>query len=60
MDKKDLDELKHQLLQIEKEVYRIEQDTIKLSKKLDEHISFIDRTYEGLKNPIQSVKKFFR
>ena len=56
MDKKDLAELKHQLLQIEKAVYRIEQDTI----KLDEHISFIDRTYEGLKNPIQSVKKFFR
>ena len=60
MDKKDLAELKHQLLQIEKAVYRIEQDTIKLSKKLDEHISFIDRTYEGLKNPIQCVKKFFR
>ena len=34
MDKKDLAELKHQLLQIEKAVYRIEQDTIKLSKKL--------------------------
>lgn len=60
--------------QTEKTVYRIEQDTIKISKQLkalektitklteqlETHIDFIDKTYEGLRNPINVAKKWFR
>ena len=52
--------IKKQLDQIEKTVYRIESDTIKLHKKLDEHIDRIWDVYKTLKNPIQSVTKFFK
>ena len=60
--------------QTEKTVYRIEQDTIKISKQLkalektitklteqlETHIDFIDKTYEGLRNPINGAKKWCR
>ena len=67
-------ETKKAIEQTEKTVYRIEQDTIKISKQLKElehtikkltdrleaHIEFIDKTYEGLRNPINVAKKWFR
>ena len=56
----DIEQLKKQLDQIEKTVYRIESDTIKLHKKLDVHIDRIWDVYKTLKNPIQSVTKFFK
>ena len=30
----------------------------KLNNKLEKHIDYIDNTYEGLRNPIEGVKKF--
>ncbi len=57
---KEIEKLKKQLDQIEKTVYRIESDTIKLHKKLDEHIDRIWDVYKTLRNPIQSVTKFFK
>ena len=53
-------ETKKQLLLIEKTVYRIESDTIKLHKKLDTHIDKIWQVYESLRNPIKAVSKMFK
>ena len=33
-------------------------DSLELTKKLEKHIDFIDKTYDGLKNPIEGVKRF--
>ena len=57
---KDIEQLKKQLDQIEKTVYRIESDTIKLHKKLDMHIDKIWQVYESLRNPIKAVSKMFK
>ena len=57
---KEIEQIKKQLDQIEKTVYRIESDTIKLHKKLDEHIDRIWHIYKSLKSPIQTVTKFFK
>ena len=57
---KDIEQLKKQLDQIEKTVYRIESDTIKLHKKLDTHIDKILQVYESLRNPIKAVSKMFK
>ena len=57
---KEIEKIKKQLDQIEKTVYRIESDTIKLHKKLDEHIDRIWDIYKSLKSPIQTVTKFFK
>jgi|TARA_B100002019_G_C21268057_1_gene600535 vacuolar-type H+-ATPase subunit I/STV1 len=43
---------------IEQRLDRIEQKLDKLSTILDKHISFIDETYEGLRNPINAAKKW--
>lgn len=31
-----------------------------LDNKLENHIGFIDKTYEGLRNPIDAAKRFLR
>jgi len=46
-----LKQLRHSIEQLEKKVDHITQ-------RLDQHISFIDRTYEGLKNPIDAARKW--
>ena len=46
-----IDKLKEQL-------DRIESNQEKLDQKLSKHISFIDSTYEGLRNPIDSAKRW--
>ena len=50
-------ETKKQLDAIEKTVYRIEQDTIKLRKELKEHIETIWEVYKPLKNILRMFKK---
>lgn len=47
------EELKEQLNNIEKKLDY-------LTKRLEKHIGFIDNTYEGLKNPIEGVKRFLK
>tara|TARA_Y100001978_G_scaffold106014_1_gene94708 strand:+ start:252 stop:449 length:198 start_codon:yes stop_codon:yes gene_type:complete len=51
--RRDIDEL-------EKRLDVIEQKIDNLSSQLEKHISFIDDTYEGLKNPIKYATRFFK
>ena len=37
---------------------KIDNEVEGLKIKLEKHISFIDETYEGLRNPIEGVKKW--
>jgi len=46
------------LEQIQRDLQRVEDKLDTLTKKLEKHINFIDKTYDGLKNPIEGVKKF--
>ena len=40
------------LEQLQKDLKRVEDKLDTLTKKLEKHIDFIDKTYDGLKNPI--------
>ena len=50
--RRDIDELQKQL-------NRIEDKIDALSNKLDNHIDFIDETYNTLKTPLQLARKWF-
>tara|TARA_Y200000002_G_C22662917_1_gene656644 strand:+ start:1201 stop:1416 length:216 start_codon:yes stop_codon:yes gene_type:complete len=41
-----------------KKLDRIEKNQEMLDKKLSRHIDFIDKTYEGLRNPLDAAKKW--
>jgi tetrahydromethanopterin S-methyltransferase subunit G len=43
---------------IHKRLDKIDNEVEGLKIKLEKHISFIDETYEGLRNPIEGVKKW--
>ncbi len=47
------------LKNIEKKIDDLNNSIIELDKKLSEHIKFIDRVYEPLRNPISKIKNFF-
>ena len=47
-----------QLDKIEKRLDNLEKKIAHLTKTLGKHIKFIDNTYEGLRNPIDSVKRW--
>ena len=49
---------KEKLEQLQKDLKRVEDKLDILTKKLEKHIDFIDKTYDGLKNPIEGVKRF--
>tara|TARA_B100001057_G_scaffold475760_1_gene542922 strand:+ start:158 stop:325 length:168 start_codon:yes stop_codon:yes gene_type:complete len=49
---------KEKLEQIQKDLKRVEDKLDSLTKKIERHINFIDKTYDGLKNPIEGVKRF--
>ena len=53
---------KEQLLRLENKIDNLSNQVsglyVKL-EKLDKHIDFIDKTYDGLKNPIKMASKFF-
>ena len=51
--RRDIDELHQRLDTIEAKID-------KLNSKFEKHIEFIDKTYEGLRNPINVAKKWFR
>ena len=51
--RKDIDEVMTKLNNIDMKLN-------KLNDKLEKHISFIDDTYEGLKNPIKMATRFFK
>ena len=47
-----MDKLKEQLDKIEKKQEKLDQ-------KVSRHIDFIDKTYEGLRNPIDAARRWF-
>ena len=44
---------------LEAKIDRLQRSITKLEKKLTDHIAFIDRVYEPLRNPISKIKNFF-
>jgi len=44
--------------QVEKKVDKLQKSMDELNAKLSKHIEFIDKTYEGLRNPIDAAKRF--
>ena len=44
--------------QVEKKVDKLQKSLDELNAKLSKHIEFIDKTYEGLRNPINAAKRF--
>ena len=48
-----------ELKKIEEKIDELHASITKLDKKLSEHIKFIDRVYEPLRNPISKIKNFF-
>ena len=48
-----------QIKALEAKIDRLQKSITKLEKKLTDHINFIDRVYEPLRNPISKIKNFF-
>ena len=48
-----------QIKVLEAKIDRLQRSITKLEKKLTDHIAFIDRVYEPLRNPISKIKNFF-
>ena len=48
-----------QIKALEVKIDRLQRSITKLEKKLTDHIAFIDRVYEPLRNPISKIKNFF-
>tara|TARA_B100000963_G_scaffold357475_1_gene379769 strand:- start:5862 stop:6044 length:183 start_codon:yes stop_codon:yes gene_type:complete len=44
--------------ELDKKMVKLQLTLDDLSVKLNKHIGFIDKTYEGLKNPINVAKRF--
>ena len=53
------DMLTKKIGELDKKVDKLQLTLDELSVKLNEHIGFIDKTYEGLRNPIHAAKRFF-
>ncbi len=43
---------------LKKQLDKIEKNQEKLDEKLSRHIDFIDKTYEGLRNPIDAARRW--
>jgi|TARA_B100000035_G_scaffold11608_1_gene9771 chaperonin cofactor prefoldin len=43
---------------VEKKLDTLQKSMDELNVKLSKHIEFIDKTYEGLRNPINAAKRF--
>lgn len=44
---------------LEAKIDRLQRSVTRLEKTLSDHIDFIDRVYEPLRNPISKIKNFF-
>ena len=51
-------QLESRIEKLEQKVDKLQLTLEKLDAKLSKHISFIDETYEGLRNPINAAKIF--
>jgi len=56
--KSDLGKKKIEVL--EAKIDKLQKSVSRLEKKLSNHIEFIDKVYEPLRNPISKIKNFFR
>ena len=44
---------------LEDKIDKLQRSVNKLEKNLSDHIKFIDKVYEPLRNPISKIKNFF-
>tara|TARA_B100000963_G_C22136636_1_gene455693 strand:+ start:252 stop:425 length:174 start_codon:yes stop_codon:yes gene_type:complete len=44
---------------LEAKIDKLQKSVTRLEKTLSDHIEFIDRVYEPLRNPISKIKNFF-
>ena len=51
-------EIEKKIDDLDKKVEEIRLTLERLDATLNKHISFIDETYEGLRNPINAAKRF--
>jgi hypothetical protein len=58
MTEEDTIKLFKQIKKINLKLNQIEEEQRLLNEKLGRHIEFIDKTYEGLKNPINAARRF--
>ena len=55
--KNDLDTARIKIL--EDKIDKLQKSVTRLEKTLSDHIEFIDKVYEPLRNPISKIKNFF-
>lgn len=55
--KNDLDTARIKVL--EDKIDKLQKSVTRLEKTLSDHIEFIDKVYEPLRNPISKIKNFF-
>tara|TARA_B100000035_G_C20913312_1_gene514992 strand:- start:760 stop:927 length:168 start_codon:yes stop_codon:yes gene_type:complete len=51
---------KQEIKKLHDKIDHLQKTVDELSKKLYKHIEFIDKTYDGLKNPIDAARKWLR
>ena len=51
---------KEDIKKLQDKIDRLQKSVDKLSESLHKHIEFIDKTYSGLKNPIEAARKWLR
>lgn len=56
----DMEKLENKIDKLSNDIQRLQLTVEQLSSKLEQHIAFIDSTYEGLRNPIEAAKRFLR
>ena len=59
MDKKLKNNLSTEIKDLNKKVDDLQKSVDLLNKRLCDHIKFIDKVYEPLRNPISKIKNFF-
>ena len=51
---------KEDIKKLQDKIDRLQKSVDELSEVLYKHIEFIDKTYDGLKNPIDAARKWLR
>lgn len=54
----DIDRIELKIDKLSVEVDKLHLTIEKLNNKLEQHIGFIDSTYQGLRTPIEAAKRF--
>ena len=49
-----------EIKKLQDKIDRLQKSVTELSEVLYKHIDFIDKTYAGLKNPIEAARKWLR